>query len=99
MALITWAIFVLGLRCLCRAQIGSTYPPGIDGWDWGTEVTTTGIRPAYLQVIVVGTPYGIGYAGCTTAIQRIRTVACENKHHQTTAKLKAVVAYTELEGE
>jgi hypothetical protein len=59
----------------------------------------TGIGSAYLQVIVVGTLYGIDYTGCTTAIRRIRTVACKNKHYQTTVKLKAVVAYTGLEGD
>jgi len=49
-------------------------------------------------MIVVGTLYGIDCTGCTTAIRRTRTVACENKGRQTTAELKAVAAYTGLEG-
>jgi len=58
----------------------------------------TEIGSAYLQVIVVGTLYGIDCTGCTTAVRHTRIVACENKHRQTTTELKTVAAYTELEG-
>lgn len=85
---------------LCRTQIGSTYPLGLDGWGWSktAAMKRTEIWFAYLQMIVVGAFYGIDCTGCTTAVRRTRIVACENKHRQTTAELKAVATYTELEG-
>lgn len=49
-------------------------------------------------MIIVGALYGMNGACRATATGYIRTIACKNKHRQTTAELKAVPAYTELEG-
>lgn len=56
------------------------------------------IGPAYLQTIIIGTLCGMDGTCYATVTRCIRTIACENKHHETTAELRAVVAYTELEG-